>query len=129
MLYLHYCKRYLITSLAAFLFALYKASPDFARMITWQRLEEDTDHLNDFVGNKTLPSYEAWLKAIETLQQKNVIRDDLEAKLLLIFIFSSLSGVYTEEQAYFNALQERKQQYVHLVINAVCAGLMPRAKK
>lgn len=112
-----------VEQLITFIFKVYEKHPDLARMIAWQKLEETPGKLK---GTKGLPSFESLEKAIKKLQEANKLRNDLEPKLILTFMFSALSGVYSDEQEYFNEKPRRKKQYVDLVIDAICAGLEPR---
>ncbi len=117
--------RAFVEQLITFKFKVYETHPDLARMIAWQKVEETPGELK---GTKGLPSFESLANAILELQRAKKIRDDLEPKLILTFMFSALSGVYSDEQHYFNEKPERKKQYVRLVIDAICEGLAPREK-
>ncbi len=115
--------RSFVEQLINFRFRVYDAHPELARLIAWQSLEESSEKLQ---GTKGLPSYEFFMQKIKDLQENNQIRKDLEPKLIITFMFSALLGVYSDEAPWFQEKPKRTQQYLDLVIDAICAGLAPR---
>ena len=59
------------------------------------------------------------------MQKVNELKPDLEARLVLTFMLSSLSGLHSEEKGYFDENPHRKKVYVELVIDSLCAALAP----
>jgi len=70
-------------------YELYTQSPKLVRMLLWQQLEANEDGLMG--GNSASP--DQWLEVLDTLQQQNKIRQDMDIQMIMIWIASSLSGI------------------------------------
>ncbi len=116
--------RVFIERLIWYRFRVYETHPDLARLADWQRLEPEAEELK---GTPSLPSFSSWEEAVCSLQEANVLRADLDPRLILTFMLSSLSGLRSEEKGYFEADPQRKQLYVQLAIDSLCAALAPEA--
>jgi AcrR family transcriptional regulator len=96
-------------------FDIYEKHPDLARMIAWQQLEDKDARLE---GTPGLPSLDAWIAAVKQLQEEKKLRSDVDAPLVLDFIFNQ-----RPEKSYFEANPEQKQRYLQMIITALCAAL------
>ncbi len=111
---------YFIESALRARFDLYEQYPDLARMIAWQKLEQDqATHLE---GTPHLPSFTAWIGAIKQLQKQGDMRSDIDASLVVDFIFSQ-----RPEKSYLEAGPVQKQKYFEIVAKAIRAALTPIA--
>ncbi len=93
-------------------YKIYAESPAIMKLIQWQALEKDETKL---VGG-TIASPSQWYLAIEDLQERNQMRKDVDADLVIQLMRHSLAGAFAEQISTTKQLQEK---YVKMVIEAL----------
>ncbi len=106
-------------------FDFYEKNPAIRRMFDWQRMESD-----DTLRAVHSSNIDKILKCLEAFQATGEIRQDIEPRLMLVFIlhssisyFSTLHNYYIKELPH--ASDELKQQYLTLTIESIARGLTP----
>jgi len=112
-----------VSSLRAFVgsvvrsrFKLYQESPDLCRLMQWQMLEGDEASVG---GTEASPP--AWLKSIEYLKQRGVIRHNIDSRLVVILLASSTSGAFLQNK--IELTEQEQLAYQQLVIEACVSAL------
>ncbi len=115
--------RSFLTRVVTQMFRNYDQNPDFVRMMSWQRLEDSEESLAG--GTQRLP--DTWQGEIINLQKRGEIRPDLEPKLIVTFIASTVIGAlyFPTGTLQENFTQQTKEEYVDMVIDCLERGLMP----
>lgn len=95
-------------------FTLYDKNPALARMISWQRLENNTTNLEKM--GKIY--FEQFITIIEDFQRDGQVRKDLDAKLVSLWIAVSISGIFLIQEKPFKNKQQ-KQMYQDMIIQSI----------
>jgi len=93
-------------------FNVYEANPDLAKLIAWQQISQDAEML---VGHD-FGSPQQWFSDIAELQQKKLIRKDIEAKLIALFVVYSSYGPFLQHAVRLN--KKEKVQYKNIILKA-----------
>lgn len=99
-------------------FMLYDKNPNIARMISWQRLEKDSANLEG--TDKKL--FEHYTDIIKNYQNQGIIRNDFDAKFIVLWISISVSGIFLTKEKPFKS-QEQKLAYKDMVIKSIISTL------
>lgn len=99
-------------------FELYDVSPELVRLVKWQSLESETNHL--ISSNAAAPS--SWLDSISYLQRRGEIKAELTPVNIMLLLASSVTAPFTS--GYDVHLSElEKVAYQQLVIDACVHAL------
>ena len=98
-------------------FLLYQKNPDLARLIAWQSLDEDEEELR---GTQQITS-EHLIKQLTLFQEQGQLKQDLDAKLVLYYIFSAMMPVTSHHQLLTDNKQQ--QQYLTMLSNFIYDNL------
>lgn len=100
--------------------AFLQKNPTVLRILQWQRLEPKAQllqlHNTEYLDQ--------WLEAFAILQQRGEMDPEIEKDMALLWLFSSLMGVFEEASMVFRKDKEAKQQqYVNFIIESLTAAL------
>lgn len=92
-------------------FNLYDKNPDFIRLMQWQRLENSQKKLQG--GSRYSP--ENWVIIFKKLQERKLMRQDVDAELVTIMLANAISGALMDQHKIL-ADKSKKQEYVKLLL-------------
>lgn len=113
-----------LTQIIELRFRAYSENPDLARLIAWQTLEIEPSELTDSATPALSP--QTWEPAIVDLQKQGQLRDDISPKLIIIFIASSVSAIFTH--SYDPMTLKLRTQYKEKIIDCLSKALAPIPK-
>lgn len=102
----------LLTQIIEQRFTLYKNN-NIMRMMLWQQLEPNPEGLISPQHSSTIE----WGKAFTIMQQKNLMRKDIKLNFILCWISSSITGVIFGHQVFFNQANNKKHEYIEMLID------------
>lgn len=102
----------------------YAQHPELVRMMQWQHLQTDKNQL----AGTDLPLYSPthWHQSLTTFQQQGQLRNDMSVEMIIVFIASSVSAIFTQD--YFEIGQDKaqRQQYQEKIIDCLFQALKVR---
>ena len=107
---------------------LYTNCPEISKMIHWQALEENENKselgLSCFRDSKIMV---AWLDAIQSLQEKGLMRLNVDPVLTIIMIAQSASAPFMVSSSPFGHenIETQKQKFQNMLIECFSKGLSP----
>jgi AcrR family transcriptional regulator len=102
---------------------LYQKNPDLARLIAWQSLAEDEEELR---GTQHITP-EHLIKQLTAFQEQGQLKPDLDAKLVLHYIFSAMMPLTSHHQLLTDNKQQ--QQYLTMLSNFIYDNLASNSPK
>ncbi|XP_022778467.1 uncharacterized protein LOC111320036 [Stylophora pistillata] len=98
----------------------YAHNKDIVQMIHWQALESDRDALGSFKENP-------WIKMLEDFQETGVVRKDVPADLLLLYVLTAPVGTFLSPASFYHKLPKDQQEaYLAFVLDSIEMTLLPR---
>ncbi|WP_299002230.1 TetR/AcrR family transcriptional regulator [uncultured Shewanella sp.] len=102
----------------------YAQHPELVRMMQWQHLQADNHEL----AGTDFPLYSPthWHQSLTAFQQQGQLRNDMTVEMIITFIASSVSAIFTQD--YFEISQDKaqRQQYQEKIIDCLFQALRMR---
>lgn len=95
--------------------SFYEKHPEVMRMIGWQRLETSK---NKLVGGSPF-SPDQWKKCFMELQALGEIRKEIDVDMMILFVSSLISGMFTEDYLSLLKFEKKKTEYLSTIINSI----------
>lgn len=108
-------------SILDYRFKVYENNPDLAKLISWQQLSQGSEE----IAGHDLESPTAWIADIKDLQKKGILRHDIKAKLIVLFIVYSSYAPFLQNAVELS--KKEKTQYKKLIVNACLDQFKPPA--
>lgn len=104
----------IITQIVHCRFQFYEKHPEVIRMIGWQRLESCKSKLTR--GSSFSP--DQWKKCFMELQALGEIRKEIDIDIMILFVSSLISGMFTEDYLSLLKIEKKKTEYLNTIINS-----------
>lgn len=99
-------------SILDYRFKVYASNPDLARLICWQQISDEHEAL---IGNDN-GSPNEWLVDIQQLQSRGLLRADIDAKLIMLFIIYSSHAPFVQNIIRLN--QQQIKAYKNIIVES-----------
>ncbi len=114
-----------LTDFVSARFCFYDDNPNVVRIISWQRLEPNTEALQNIAGYQS--KRQPWLDTLQQLQKQNEIRQDVNVEMMLVMIMNAASSLFFDVHPFLtNATADEKiklkQQYLNMLIDSLWHG-------
>ena len=98
-------------------FSFYDQNPAIARLVSWQRLENDRDELEGIQNSKM----SSILSQIKEFQQRGQIRKEMTPEMIEYLIMNMTTLPFMAKDKIFeeNDGKKNKQKYIHWIIDTL----------
>lgn len=110
-------------SILDYRFDLYAQHPELARLVAWQQVSDEHELLigDDFAS----PNH--WLKDIKSLQRSGKLTEEIDAKLIMLFIIYSSHALFMQNTIALN--KKQREMYKNIILKSCVTQFAGGGKK